>query len=66
MATKKLIVCPGHTIVVNDPETNNPRYLAAGESWDFNDDDETAQYKAAGVLADPPAAAPAPAEPAAS
>ncbi len=55
MATKKLVVRPGHTIVVNDPETNAPRYLKAGESWDFVDDDETAGYVASGVLADPPA-----------
>lgn len=63
MATRTLIVCPGHTIVVNDPETNSPRYLKADEPWEFEDDEEAAAYVARGVLREPSAAAPeAPAE----
>lgn len=50
MAKILLTVSPGYTIVVNDPETNQARHLKAGESWQFEDDAETADYVKRGVL----------------
>lgn len=53
MPKKTFTVQPGHTIAVNDPETGKVRWLKAGEPWEFEDDADTAEYVAAGVLQPP-------------